>query len=196
MRKIENSDNWYAGYKRDVQVAQTEIALTFGLNPNETLCDIYSLPSHNHQTFFCKLVSENGFAKLIYAKAVQNSIWFSEPIYMYRFEEAKCFSDHPIRNGRIFCGKKIIQHSKAERLISLLSSLSCEQPNDLVNPTIDSELTAIRVYEGEKIVREILYTDAEKLAFCECTEQEREKYIEYFRDLHLYIEKIIGLGIG
>lgn len=193
MRKIENSDNWYAGYKRDAQIAQTEIALTYGTDRNETICDIYSLPSHNHQTFFCKIVSESGFTKLIYAKAIQNSIWFSEPIYMYRFEEAKCFSDHPIRNGRILCGKKIIQQGMVERLLNILKELSNDQPDDLVSPAVDSELTAIRLYENGKIVREILYTDAEKLVFR--SGDTNNKYAEFLRDLHLAIEKIIGLGV-
>lgn len=191
MRKIENSTNWYEGYKRDVQIAQTEIALNFGSEPNGTICDIYSLPSHNHQTFYCKVISENGFTKLIYAKAIQNSIWFSEPIYMYRFEEAKCFSDHPIRNGRILCGKKIVKKSLVERFLLLLSELSDDQPDDLVEPAIDSELTAIRLYEEGKVVREVLYTDAEKLVFRE----NNTKYREYMRDLHRFIEKIIGIGI-
>lgn len=192
MRKIENSSNWYAGYQRDAQIAQTEIALNFGSDLGETICDIYSLPSHNHQTFYCKVVSENGFTKLIYAKAIQNSIWFSEPIYMYRFEEAKCFSDHPIRNGRIFCGKKIIRQSAVERLLNVLHELSNNQPEDLVIPTIDSELTAIRLYEDGKIVREILYTNAEKLVF---RNEDDKKHNEYLRDLHLSIEKIIGIGL-
>lgn len=196
MRKIENSDNWYAGYKRDIQIAQTEIALTFGANTNETACDIYSLPSHNHQTFFCRVITENGFAKLEYAKAVQNSIWFSEPIYMYRFEEAMNFADHPIRRGRIFCGKKIIRKTLLDRLVRVLSTLAPNQPDDLVTPSLDADLTAIRVYEEGKPFREIIYTEPHKLAFCECSDQEHEKYIEYFRDLHLFVEKIIGLGIG
>lgn len=197
MRKIENSDNWYAGYLRDIQVAQTELALNLPSAPDKTICDIYSLPSHNHQTFFCRVVMENGFVKLEYAKAIQNSIWFSEPIYMYRFEEAKNFIDHPIRRGRIFCGKKIIRNSLMERLLRVIGTLAPEQPDGLVAPELDADLTAIRVYDdNKKVCREIVYTSPEKLAFRECTEHEHEKYIEYFRDLHLYIEKIIGVGIG
>lgn len=192
MRKIENSDNWYAGYKRDIQIAQTEIALNFASDPCETICDIYSLPSHNHQTFYCKVVYENGFAKLIYAKAVQNSIWFSEPIYMYRFEEARLFSDHPIRNGRIYCGKKLVRKGAVERLQIVLNALSAEQPDDLVNPALDAELTAIRTFENGEVARELLYTDADKLIFRE--NDVHSKYFEYMRELHLYIERIIGVG--
>ena len=194
MRKIENSDDWYAGYRRDAQIALTEIARNFELHTVESICDIYSLPSHNHQTFFCKIASENGFVKLLYAKALQNSIWFSEPIYMYRFEEAKKFIDHPIRHGRISCGKKIVQRDFAERIVKLVKSLSSEQPSDLVTPCVDSELTVITLHENGKVIREITYTDAEKLAFG--TGSVDNDDIEFLRDLHLKIEAIIGIGIG
>lgn len=192
MRKIEDSDDWYAGYLRDTQIAQEEIAIFLRSEPKQIYFDVYSLPSHNHQTFYCRAVNENGFSKVEYAKPVQNSIWFSDPIYMYRFEEAKRFSDHPIRKGRILCGKKIIRNSLVENLFSYLNALSDEQPDDLVNPTIEADLTVIRLYEDNRIIREILYTDAEKLAFKDG--EKRDKSVEVFRDLHLYIEKLIGVG--
>lgn len=193
MRQIENSTNWYEGYKRDIQVAQTELALNFSYEPRDVICEIYSLPSHNHQTFFCKVINENGFTKAIYAKAVQNSIWFSDPIYMYRFEEARQFSDHPIRKGRIICGKKIVRKTAVERLLTMLDTLEIHQPDDTVNPEPDSDFTAIRLYEDGKKVREVMYTDAQKLVFKR--EEEKAHLAEYLRDLHLYIERIIGLGI-
>ena len=193
MRKIENSDDWYAGYKRDADIAIAEIGLSYKADRKMILCDVYSLPSHNHQTFFCRVVNENGFIKLIYAKAMQNSIWFSEPIYMYRFEEAKNFVDHPIRKGRIYCGKKIVQHGIADRLLNIMKELSDEQPSDLVTPTADADLTVITVYDGGETVREISYTDAEKLSFRTDIDSGE---LEYLRDLHLKIEAIIGVGIG
>lgn len=194
MRKIENSDDWYGGYKRDAQIAISEMEHSFKFDPVKTLCDVYSLPSHNHQTFYCRVVNENGFIKLIYAKALQNSIWFSEPIYMYRFEEAKNFIDHPIRHGRIFCGKKIVQHGIADRLLGIMKGLSDEQPADLVTPTADADLTVITLYDNGVFVREICYTDAEKLTFQ--TNSAENDDIEYLRELHLKIEAIIGVGLG
>lgn len=193
MRKIENSDDWYAGYRRDAQIALTEIARNFELHSVESICDIYSLPSHNHQTFYCRVVNENGFIKLFYAKAMQNSIWFSEPIYMYRFEEAKNFIDHPIRHGRIFCGKKIVQRGITDRLINILKALADEQPADLVTPTADADLKVITLYEQGETVREISFTDTEKLVF---SREINSDDIDYLRDLHLKIEAIIGIGIG
>ena len=193
MRKIENSDDWYGGYKRDAQIALTEIEQNFSADKNKTLCDVYSLPSHNHQTFYCRVVNENGFIKLIYAKALQNSIWFSEPIYMYRFEEAKNFFDHPIRKGRIYCGKKIVQHGIADRLLNIMNALSDVQPGDLVTPTADADLTVITLYDNGTSVREISFTDAEKLAF---NNEIGDGDVEYLKELHFKIEAIIGLGIG
>lgn len=193
MRLTENSSNWYAGYKRDIQIAQTEISMTLDENECKTLCDVYSAPAGNHQTFYCKMAFENGFTKLIYAKAIQNSIWFSEPIYMYRFEEAKLFCDHPIRKGRILCGKKIIRKSEFDELTEIFAALCAEQPDDTVTPKVDADFTAIRVYENEKPVREILYTEAEKLSFR--GETDASQYIEHLKNLHLNIEEIIGRGV-
>ena len=193
MRKIENSDDWYAGYKRDADIAVTEIGQNFTADAKNILCDVYSLPSHNHQTFYCRVVNENGFIKLIYAKAMQNSIWFSEPIYRYRFEEAKNFVDHPIRHGRIYCGKKIVQHGIADRLLNIMKSLADDQPTDLVTPTVDADLTVITLYDNGAFVREISYTDPEKLTF---SNEIDSGEIEYLRELHLKIEAIIGIGIG
>lgn len=194
MRKIENSDDWYAGYRRDAQIALTEIAKHYEQHTIESICDIYSLPSHNHQTFFCKIASENGFIKLFYAKAIQNSIWFSEPIYMYRFEEAKNFIDHPIRHGRIICGKKIIQQGIADRITEIFRQLSSDQPDDLVTPTVDADLTVLTLRDNGKVIREIAYTDAEKLVFQ--SEDTDSGNAEFLRDLHLKIEEIIGVGIS
>ena len=193
MRQIENSSDWRSGYLRDVQIAHTELSLNIDFDPKNVLCDIYSLPSNNHQTFFCKILSENGFMKLIYAKAIQNSIWFSDPIYMYRFEEAKSFEDHPVRRGKIICGKKIIKKTVAEHLMNMLDDLDPEQPEDLVNPGVESELTAIRIYEDGRILREVVFTDADKLRFR--NSEEHKKYAEYMRNLHLYVETIIGVGM-
>lgn len=89
--------------------------------------------------------------------------------------------------------QKIIRYSFLEQLTQIVNKLSDNQPDDLVDPCLDSELTAIRIYEQNKIIREILYTDSEKLNFRE--EDTQGKYAEYMRDLHLYIEKIIGVGI-
>lgn len=192
MRRIDNGADWHDEYRRDIQIAREEIALNFPIAPENMIADVYCLPAHNHQTFLCRVICESGFMKLIYAKAVQNSIWFSEPIYMYRFEEARSFADHPIRHGRIVCGKKIIRKTAVDHLITMISAIADEQPDDLVSPVIDSEFTVVTMFENGEQTREIAYTDAEKLVFR--GDAENPYYANYMRDLHLIIERIIGVG--
>ena len=192
MRMTGSGADWYEEYVLDIQIAREEIALNFPIDPKELIADIYCLPAHNHQTFLCRVICESGFMKLIYAKAVQNSVWFSEPIYMYRFEEAKKFADHPLKRGRIICGKRIIRKTAIDHLTQILNTVSDKQPDDLVTATLDCEFTAIRVYENGEMIREIMFTDAEKLVFRE--EEDTQNYITYMRDLHLIVERNIGIG--
>lgn len=194
MRMIDKAGDWLAEYRRDLQIACEEIAANFPLDSKNLIADVYSLPAHNHQTFLCRLVCEGGFMKLLYAKAVQNSIWFSEPIFMYRFEEAKQFAEHPIRRGRIVCGKKLIRKSAVDHFLSLVSAVSEKQSVESVTPFIDSELTAIRLYESGEVARELAFTDAERLVFREGTDT--ETFARHLNALHLFIERLIGVGTG
>lgn len=192
MRMIDKAGDWFAEYRRDMQIACEEIAASFPLDPKDLIADVYSLPAHNHQTFLCRATCEGGFIWLFYAKAVQNSIWFSEPIYMYRFEEARKFADHPIRRGRIVCGKKLIRKSAVDHFLSLVNAVSEKQPVETVTPFIDSELTAIRLYENGEVTRELAFTDSERLVFREDTDE--ELFARHLNGLHLFIERIIGVG--
>lgn len=194
MRMIDNDADWYTEYQCDIRLAQAEIALNFPFDPPNLIGDIYCLPAHNHQTFLCRVICESGFMKLVYAKAIQNSIWFSEPIYMYRFEEARSFADHPIRRGRIICGKKLIRKTAVDHFLAMLGAVADKQPDGLVTPALDSELTAIRLYENGKVTRELAFTDAERLIFRDGTDA--KLFAKHLNGLHLFIERIIGVGNG
>lgn len=194
MRIIDNGGDWHTEYLCDIRLAQAELAPIFPVDPLDLVGEVYCLPAHNHQTFLCRVICEGGFMKLVYAKAVQNSIWFSEPIYMYRFEEAKSFADHPIRRGRIVCGKKLIRKNVADHFLTLVGAVSDKQPDGLVTPALDSELTAIRLYENGIVVREIAFTDAKRLVFREGADA--ELFAKHLNGLHLFIERIIGIGDG
>lgn len=192
MRIIDSSGDWLAEYQRDVRIACEEIAQIFTIEPSTLIADIYSLPAHNHRTFLCRVTCEGGFMRLYYAKAEQNSIWFSEPIYMYRFEEARQFAEHPIRRGRIICGKQLIRKTAVDHFMTLLNAASEKQPAETVTPYIDSELTAIRLFENGEITREIAFTDAERLVFRE--DVDAELFAKHLNGLHLFIERIICSG--
>lgn len=192
MRILDKNGDWLAEYRRDVQIACEEIAQSFPIEPSALIADVYSLPAHNHQTFLCRVTCEGGFMWLYYAKAVQNSIWFSEPIFMYRFEEARQFAEHPIRRGKIICGKKLIRKTAVDHFMTLVSAVSEKQPAETVTPFIDSEFTSIRLYESGEVKREIAFTDAERLILRE--DVDAELYAKHLNGLHLFIERIIGVG--
>lgn len=193
MRLPENDTDWLSAYLQDIEIANNElIEKNFHADPKSVICDIYVLPAHNHQTFYGKLISERGFYKIIFAKAIQNSIWFSEPIYMYRFEEAKRFENHPMKKGRIVCRAKLMDKSLINRLLFTAERLNKKQPGDAVSECLDDVFTAIRLYEGGIVSRKIMYTVAEKLEFCD--DADKREAVEFLQSLYLSFEKIIGVG--
>lgn len=195
MRLIDKGGDWLAEYRRDVRIACEEIAQIFTIEPSTLIADIYSLPAHNHRTFLCRVTCEGGFMRLYFAKPEQNSIWFSEPIYMYRFEEARQFAEHPIRRGRIICGKKLIRKTAVDHFLQLVNAVvqvNAIEPINAVVQEIDSELTAIRLFENGEVTREIAFTDAERLVFRE--DVDTELFAKHLNGLHLFIERIICSG--
>lgn len=193
MRLSENSSDWLSDYLRDIKTANRELAeQNFNPAPESVICDIYVLPSRNHQTFFGKVTADHGFYKLIYAKAIQNSIWFSEPIYMYRFEEAKRFEEHPMKKGRIICHAKMMDKALINRLLFTSEKLADKQPHEAVVPEPDSVFTAVRIYDNGSIRRRLLYTDSGRLSFRGGAE-DRES-AEFLANLYLAFEKIVGIG--
>lgn len=193
MRMLDNGGGWLAEYRRDVEIACAELSRIFpelSAKTSTLFTDVYSLPAHNHQTFLCRATCEGGFMRIYYAKAVQNSIWFSEPIFMYRFEEARQFADHPIRHGRIICGKKLIRRTVVDRFMSLVNAVSENRPAETVAPSLDSELTVIRLFENGEVKREIMFTDAERLVFREG--EDAESAARQLNGLCAFIERMIG----
>lgn len=193
MRISENFTDWRSSYLHDIEVAENELThKNFPHDRGAVLCSIYALPAHNHQTFFARIVSERGFYKLVFAKPMQNSIWFHDPIYMYTFDEAKRFEDHPMRQGRIICRARLIEKSLADSIINTMYKLAEHQPEDTVNPSPEAVFTAIRAYESGRLWREVCYTDADKLAFT--NEENHSDAVELLSNLYLIIEKLIGVG--
>lgn len=193
MRISENSTDWRSSYLQDIKVAENELVIKgFKSERRSVLCDIYALPSHNHQTFYARIVSERGFYKLVYAKPVQNSIWFHDPIYMYTLEEAKRFEEHPMRCGRIICRARLIDKAFADNVIRVMYKLADFQPEDTVIPDKEAVFTAIRVYEGGHVWREVYYTDAEKLVFKASANRDNE--VKLLSELYLTVEKLIKTG--
>lgn len=193
MRQTENHTDWRELYETEINVANSELAAkNFRIDEASVVCDIYALPSHNHQTFFGRIVSERGIHKIVYAKAIQSSMWFSDPIYMYTFEEAKRFEDHPMKRGRIICRATLCEKSFIDHLLFNVWKLVDIQPDDTVQPSIDADFTAIRMYEHGVVTKSIFYTDASKLEFR--GRADNFEAIKFLNKLHFSVENIIGIG--
>ena len=193
MRLLDEHPDWRELYETEISTAQSELTQKgFRAEDTSVVCDIFSLPSRNHQTFYGKLIQERGIYKMIYAKAIQNSMWFSEPIYMYTFQEAKRFENHPMKKGRIICRAKLVEKGFVNSLLFTVWRLSEKQPDTTVTPSADASFTALRLYEKGNITRSIIYTDASKLAFRGSADH--SKTVEFLNDLHLSFEELIGIG--
>lgn len=193
MRILQEFPDWRDQYIVDVQTAEVELKKNgFIVRHNKPVIDIYSLPAHHHQTFLAKLVNDHELYKLVYAKPIQRSVWFSDLLYMYTFEEADRFRDDPKRQGQIICGMKIVDRSFADRILEFTGRISSNQPTSAVNPSEDSDFTAIRVYDEGRVSREFLFTDAALLKLHkDCDE---EKTVAALNHLHFDIENLIGKG--
>lgn len=193
MRILECYPDWRDQYIADIQTARDELLKSgFNVNPKKAVMDIYSLPARNHQTFFAELVFSHEIYTIVYAKSLQYSVWFSDPIYKYTFEEAVRFRDDPKRRGQIFCGVKLVNRAFAKGLLDLVGGIAESQPTSAVKPDESADFTALRLYSEGRVSREFLYTDASLLSLSEgCDSAET---VEQLNRLHFEIEEIIGLG--
>lgn len=194
MRILPDFPDWRDQYIVDVQTAEQELLhKSFIVKHNKPVIDIYSLPAHHHQTFYVKIVLDHEIYKLVYAKPLQNSVWFSDIQYMYTFEEADKFRDDPKRQGRIICGMKLLNKQRADNLRDFIGRISSNQPTSAVEVSNDAYFTAIRIYDDNgRVAREFLYTDASLLKLHD--DCDKEKTIEELNNLHFDIEEFIGKG--
>ncbi len=191
MRIPEDIDNWKKLYKEDVTTAENELALKhFEINPDAVLGDIYVLPSHHHQTFYAKVVAGQ-FFKIVFVKALQNSMWFSETVCDYSISEAKRFEGHPNRHGRLICRAELIDKSFVTEVNSTFDILAEQQSEDAVVLSDNATLTAIRLFDKGKVTRHICFTDASRLAF---KGSKTPEAVDFLNNLWLTVEEKVGIG--
>lgn len=193
MRILREFPDWRDQYVADVHTARDELAENnFIADPKTLIMEIYSLPADHHQTFFVQMAFEHGLYRIFSAKALQRSVWFSDPLYGYTFVEALSFKDDPKRKGQILCGTKIVRRDAAERLCGMVERISESQPECAVRPDNNSDFNSIRVFDNGELRGEYLFTDASLLRLS--TAYDRDETVKYLNDLHLKVEDIIGKG--
>ncbi|MGN0679553.1 MAG: hypothetical protein ACI4JS_07820 [Oscillospiraceae bacterium] len=189
----EGFDNWQELYRKEIIVAEKELALkNFDFNPQSLIGDIYVLPSSNHQTFYGKLVKGIGFIKFIFVKPIQNSVWFSEPVYQYTISEAKRFEDHPMRHGRLICHADFIDMNLIAEASLTIKQLEDKQPDEVVVPNNEATFTAVRFFKDGITTHQAYFTDATKLVFKDGSDN--PEAVQFLQKFYLEIEKILGIG--
>lgn len=186
-----DNTNWdeerYIEYLEDVEIARCAItdALLF---PSERIfCDLYSIPSHNHQAYYAVIYNANGKYEMTYARTEIYTRHFYEPIKMYPFSDAKAAEKHAASDGRIIIGKK----SMNADLMRVLDDIFISVPEGLHLGrhliSIDGVFQAMRLFEKNNVTKEIIYRDAKEIPLS----PEKTYLIDIMNDLYLTIENII-----
>ena len=152
---------------------------------DKLVCDVYCIPSHNHQAFFVKLFENEDEYVVLYAKTfIADRLGFH--IAMYTFEDCVKAQNHNGSVGKIICGVKRLAKNNViiKELLSCLP-LKTEWQKRVV--MIDGERTIVRnhLHEETKLLSyssnaqftENAYTDEQKM---------------FLENLFLHIEDIIG----
>ena len=181
---MKNADK----YIKDIEIAKNalkETLISDIVKDKKLLCDVYCIPSHNHQAFYLQVYDREEYA-LIFAKSC---IWngISGCTVMYPFERTINADAHPAIKGDIYCGIKYVSRNN-ETIENLLECLpvnnECASVDGIV---IDGCTTLIRNYQLSDTPL-LVYEDAENIKNLSLTDNQ----ISFMNDLCIHIEKIIG----
>ena len=129
----------------------------------ELLCDLYAIPAHNHQSYYALIYKEADMLKMVYAKPQIYRGYSSDSINMYYFKDAKKAECHPVNKGNIIIGIKSVTDELWLLIRDILENMPERYVLDEDGVFIDAMLQAIRMYKGNRVVKEIVYYDAGKI---------------------------------
>ena len=187
-----DSINWdeerYFEYLEDVEIARSAIADALLFPSESILCDLYAVPSHNHQAYYAVIYKSNKKYEMTYARTEIYTRHFSEPIKMYPFSDAKAAEKHAASDGRIIVGKKTVKMD----LMHILDDIFISVPEGLHLGrhliSIDGVFQAIRSFDNNNVAKEIIFRDAKEIPIS----PEKTYLIEILNGLYLTIENIIA----
>lgn len=178
----------YNEYLKDVDIARKELVDMKLFPEHNILCDLYAIPSHNFQAYYAVVYENKGRLHMVYAKPeiyVEHSV---VPIKMYPFEYVKAAEMHSVAESRIIIGIKTL----STKFSTLIRDIVCNIPSEHILGEnlvcIDGVFQAVRVFEESKVVKQIVYRMADKIAFPKGKEYLRE----VLEELYLDVGKIIG----
>lgn len=175
-------------YFTEIEIAEQKLReqmLNSIVRDYKLVCDVYCVPSHNHQTFFFKLFENEDEYIVIYVKTlITDRLGFH--IAMYTFEDCVRAQNHKDSKGKIICGIKRLTKNNAI-IMELVSSL----------PTKTEWLKRATVIDGEHtVIRNYLQEETRLLSYSSNTQFLENDYSEaqklFLENLFLHIEGIIG----
>ena len=173
----------YSEYLEDIEIAQKEIK-DIKLYPTDNiLCDLYALPSPNFQSYYAMIHECAGKFEMAYAKPQIDTVTSPEPIKTCRFSTCRETEIHTGFHGRIVIGIK----SLSEEFIDLIKDMIDAIPNQYILEKnyviIDGEIQGIRAYDGNQVVKKILYSDAERMSLSSEKEDMANKLNNLYRTI-------------
>ncbi len=173
----------YLEYLADVEIAKEALSeLKLEIPAGALVSELYAMPSHNHQAYYAKIYEENGQYYVLYARSVIDHYDGSQ-IYMYPFRTVKKVGEE---RGRIVCGLKKLKDTFVKQLLEGLQNIPEKHIlEDNWGIILDGVLQAVRVYEKEEMVKEVVYLDPQFLPIADV-------WKTFFENLYMEVEKIIG----
>ena len=178
----------YLDYIADIKIARAEIK-NMKLYPTEAvICDIYALPSHNFQAYYAMFYERNGRMQILYAKPQIYHRQDAEPVKMYTFSTNRKVKIHSGYDGRIIIGMKYLSDKSAEMIKNIVRNLpgTCILEENLF--IMDGVFQAIRVFDGDAVIKEAVYHTADRIPF----KDQQELMTKQLDSLYLLIGEIIG----
>ncbi len=180
----------YMEYLHDIDLANNAMSECMLSVPEKGLiCDIYAIPSHNYQTYYAKIYRDDAGYKILYAKPIIHDCVYGKDIFMYPFRDSVQAKNG---EGKIVCGIKTLD---ADFVNSLITKFECLPDKYICGSdqiVLDGVFQAIRVYENDKLIKEVVYRNPEHIPFGGCVDLMELKW--FYSALHFMIEQQIGRG--
>lgn len=182
----------YSEYIEDIAIAEDAIRkqkLDLLVNKQNIICDVYCIPSHNHQAFYLKLFEEDSNFTLLYAKTfVADHLGLHTA--MYRFKTSSEKEKHNAHVGKIICGIKHL--SKSNSTINRLKDC-------LPTQTEWHQKTDFVIDDVHITIRNFTHSATPMITYGYDPYFEKNEYSnvqkEFLENLYLYIEEIIDNSV-
>ena len=186
IKKMQQEE--YQEYLEDVDIAISELT-SMKLYPVEgkIICDLYAIPSHNFQSYYAIIFERENKYSMLYAKPQFYEPEVQEFIKMYRFRDAKDAENHPAKDGKIILGLKQLPDDFVNVIRDIVDHFPTVKNVDAGGITIDGYFQAIRRYNNNTVVDELVFDNVDSLV----VPNGKEYLSEILDELYIRIGEII-----